>query len=61
MRGAQGGQESKRGVEGREEGPVSFKQRGVAYKTVNESTAGWSSPGLRLNNVEARERAWRGP
>lgn len=43
------------------EGPVSFKQRGVAYKTVNESTAGWSSPGLRLNNVEARERAWRGP
>lgn len=42
-------------------GPVSFKQRGVAYKTVNESTAGWSSPGLRLNNVEARERTWRGP
>lgn len=32
---------------------ASFRQRGVAYKTVNESTAGWSSPGLRLNNVEA--------
>lgn len=46
---------------GEREGPVSFKQRGVAYKTVNESTAGWSSPRLRLNNVEARERAWRGP
>lgn len=61
MRGAQGGQEGKSGREGREEGQVSFKQRGVAYKTVNESTAGWSSPGLRLNNVEARERAWRGP
>lgn len=60
---AQGGQEDKgkgeKRVGGREEGLVSFKQRGVAYKTVNESTAGWSSPRLRLNNVEARERAWR--
>lgn len=61
MWGVQSGQEGKRGGEGREEGPVSFKQRGVAYKTVNESTAGWSSLRLRLNNVEARERAWRGP
>lgn len=33
---------------------VTRRQRGVAYKTVNESTAGWSGPGLRLNNVEAR-------
>ena len=40
---------------------VLYRQRGVAYKTVNESTAGWSSPGHsalppRLNNVKGEKR-----